>query len=107
MPGNGCCRLLGGGVDSGNGTVVIPFECEDVPEKAVFLYAIAKLDKSKKINHLIIRALEDNSLFIKFIALDILDKKKKTNLNIIPILEKRLKIEKNKKVIQYIRKILF
>ena len=28
-----------GGIDSGNGTVVIPFECEDVPKDATFMYA--------------------------------------------------------------------
>ena len=28
-----------GGVDSGNGIVVIPFQCDDVPDNAIFLHA--------------------------------------------------------------------
>lgn len=28
-----------GGIDSGNGTVVIPFDCQDVPDNATFAFA--------------------------------------------------------------------
>lgn len=28
-----------GGIDSGNGTVIVPFECENVPDDAIFLFA--------------------------------------------------------------------
>jgi len=54
-----------GGIDSGNGTVVIPFECEDVPENAVFMYACDNPDLSTSPS-MIVRKIHNSALLSKY-----------------------------------------
>ena len=50
--------------DSGNGTYVIPFYCEDVPENAVFLYACSNDIPGNE--HLLKREIHNSVLLSKY-----------------------------------------
>ena len=55
-----------GGIDSGNGTVVIPFHCDDVPDNAEFMFASDYEDLSKHHSNVIQREIRDSELLSKF-----------------------------------------
>ena len=53
-----------GGINSGNGTVVIPFDCLDVPKDAKFMFACDSKDLEK--NDLICREIHNSELLSKY-----------------------------------------
>lgn len=54
-----------GGIDSGNGTVVIPFEC-DVPENATFLYACDNPNLHPQTPNIIVAEIHNSELASKY-----------------------------------------
>lgn len=54
-----------GGIDSGNGTVVIPFEC-DVPEGAVFMYACDNPNLHPDNPNIIVAEIHNSGLISKY-----------------------------------------
>lgn len=65
---------ISGGIDSGNGTVVIPFDCEDVPENATFKYACDnKTNKAMKEYFLKVENIKTNEVKTKRTLLPIKD----------------------------------
>lgn len=55
-----------GGVNSENGTVVIPFECEDVPKNAIFLYACNNGKLEATHSNIIVREIHNSQLHSKY-----------------------------------------
>lgn len=55
-----------GGIDSGNGTVVIPFDCEDVPENATFKYACDNPKLIEGDDKVIVREIKNSQLLSKY-----------------------------------------
>lgn len=53
-----------GGINSGNGIVVIPFDCKDVPERAIFMYACDKIEEDT--NDAICREIYNSELGSKY-----------------------------------------
>ncbi len=57
---------ISGGIDSGNGTVVIPFSCENVPSEATFLYACDTPDLCLENKNIIFREIQNSKLLSKY-----------------------------------------
>lgn len=55
-----------GGIDSGNGVICIPFECEDVPEGATFLFACDSPNLRKEEKDIICRRIHNSSLLSEY-----------------------------------------
>lgn len=55
-----------GGIDSGNGTVVIPFDCDNVPENSTFMYACDNPNLENDNNNVICREIFNSGLLSKY-----------------------------------------
>jgi hypothetical protein len=56
-----------GFVDSGNGTYIIPFDCEEVPEGAKPFMACDSPDLKKEDNDVIVREMFNSRLLSKYV----------------------------------------
>lgn len=54
------------GIDSGNGVIVIPFDCEDVPERAEFAFACNSPNIKKDDTGFIVREIHNSRLLSKY-----------------------------------------
>lgn len=55
-----------GGIDSGNGTVVIPFDCDNVPDNAVFMFASDNPYLETGNKSVIVREMHNTGLLSKY-----------------------------------------
>lgn len=54
------------GVDSGNGVMVIPFDCEDVPSNAKFAFASNYPNQKDNDPNFIVREIHNSTLVSKY-----------------------------------------
>ena len=55
-----------GGIDSGNGTIIIPFYCNDISDRAIFMFACGSDKLHENDEDIICREIHNSELVSKY-----------------------------------------